>query len=271
MALSARKQRLINPVIRGVVKKGEIGAEDCCSYKSIFVKSAVFLLLVVFGVAIGFVMHAITDQITILETENVTISCSTVELALAIILLIVGVISTIIATFSTRLALVFGAIGSISYGYLLGFLAVFMPTYQGPMVLALVLTVAVVAVLVLLYRFKIIKVNKKFTAVLWILIGTMILASIILFICSFIPATQNAVQWIVNNSVLSIIFGVVGVIIASMFLLSDFSCIESAVESRMDKKYENRLAFGLAFSVVWLYLKILDLVLTIMGNSNNND
>jgi uncharacterized YccA/Bax inhibitor family protein len=50
------------------------------------------------------------------------------------------------------------------------------------------------------------------------------------------------------------------VLIASLFLLVDFDTIRRAVDDGLPKKYEWWASFGLAFSVIWLFFKILELL-----------
>ena len=39
------------------------------------------------------------------------------------------------------------------------------------------------------------------------------------------------------------------------------------VNDKLPKKYEWMAAFALSFTVIWLYLKVLDLIMTIAGNN----
>ena len=59
--------------------------------------------------------------------------------------------------------------------------------------------------------------------------------------------------------------------IAALFLLVDFDTIQTAVEKQLPRKYEWIAAFGLAFSVIWLFLKVLDLILKLTGKDSSND
>lgn len=259
-------ERMTNPVIRRAVKQDMVGeTTNAVTRKSVYLKTAMFLLLFLVGVAIAFVIHAFTTPI---EIEGMTeISISVAEMVIFIVALILAVVCSIVASLSVKLAGVFGTICCIAYGYTLGLMAVGIPSYQGPILLALVLTVAVVAGLILLYRTNIIKVSHKFRAVVAILFWSMIVGTLLMLLLSFIPVTQSAVAWLYSNPIISIGFAVFGVVIAALFLLCDFDSIEKAVEMGADKKFENMLAFGLAFSVIWLYFKILQLILRIMEHS----
>jgi uncharacterized YccA/Bax inhibitor family protein len=73
-----------------------------------------------------------------------------------------------------------------------------------------------------------------------------------------------------QNAGLSIALDVIGVVIAALFLISDFSMIEDCVELGYPKEYEWSAAFGLVFTVIWVYLKILDLLMRFAGKSKNS-
>ena len=64
-----------------------------------------------------------------------------------------------------------------------------------------------------------------------------------------------------NPNTYAIALDVVGIVIAALFLISDFSVIDECVQEQYPKEYEWSAAFGLVFTVIWLYLKILDLLM----------
>ena len=51
---------------------------------------------------------------------------------------------------------------------------------------------------------------------------------------------------------------------------SYFDTIDHVVNDKLPKKYEWQAAFGLSFTILWLYLKVLDLLITIAGNNNKD-
>ena len=71
-------------------------------------------------------------------------------------------------------------------------------------------------------------------------------------------------------TLLTVLFSVLGIVVAAMFLLVDFDTIQTAVEARLPRKYEWIAAFGLAFSVIWLFLKVLDLILKLKDKDTSS-
>ena len=135
--------------------------------------------------------------------------------------------------------------------------------------LALVITVAIVLTMGILYSAKIIKVTKKFRMVMLSLFVTMISVSIISFLGYLIPFTRPFVASILGNFWISLGLTIISIIIASLFLITDFATIDHVVTNKLPAKYEWSAAFGLAFTVLWIYVKILDLLIQIVGHSKN--
>ena len=126
----------------------------------------------------------------------------------------------------------------------------------------------IILVMSILYSTGAIRVTKKFKMVMLTLLVTSIAVSVLMFIGSFIPFTQPLVAAIRQNLGFSIGVSVVFIIIAALFLICDFATIDHVVKDKLPKKYEWQAAFGLSFTVLWLYLKVLDLIITIAGSKN---
>ncbi len=55
-------------------------------------------------------------------------------------------------------------------------------------------------------------------------------------------------------------------IIASLFLLVDFEVINYSIEAKLPKKYEWLSAFALSFSIIEIYIKIVNFILRLSKN-----
>ena len=85
-----------------------------------------------------------------------------------------------------------------------------------------------------------------------------------------IPATRPYAMALIQNAALSVTLDVIGLVIAALFLISDFSLIQTCVEQGYPKEYEWSAAFGLVFTVLWVYLKILDLLMRFADKGKKN-
>ena len=185
---------------------------------------------------------------------------------------IAAIVFQLLAFFARPTTPVTGALYCVTQGYFISFLVfkvlgAYQLEYLGA--LALLITVLIVAVMAILYATGVIRVTKKFKMVITTLFVTVIATSLFSFIGYLIPFTRPMVETVRQNFAFSVIAGVIFIIIAALFLICDFDTIDHVVNDKLPKKYEWAAAFGLSFTVLWLYLKVLDLIITIAGKKKN--
>lgn len=139
--------------------------------------------------------------------------------------------------------------------------------YSGYAWLSFILTVVIVAVMLLLYVKKVIQVTAKFRSVVTTLFVTSVVFSLGMILCALIPPLKPLYDFFMQNMIINIVSGVVFVILAALFLLVDFDCIRHTVEDKLPRKYEWVAAMALVFTVIWLYFKILNLLLKLTGGN----
>lgn len=247
----------INPVIRRLYRVNETAA-DHATYFGIGVKTLYFLLLTVAGAAFSY--YWTPDQFVGKQPSH----------TLLIVLIACGaivILSPILAWLIRPVVPVMGTLYAAAQGFLIPLAIVFYgknsaegKEYENLMYLALLITLLIVFVMYFLYASRIIKVSAKFRSVIATLFFTSLIGSLALFGLNFVPAAQPVIQYLMANKALSIGGSVVMIIIATLFLLYDFDAIEYTVENKLPKKYEWVAAYGLAFTVIWLYLKVLSLL-----------
>lgn len=273
---AAKKKRSFfssNPVMHRLDSVNEYSESDAASYGGIAAKTAFFLLFSVVGIAVERVLSQMlaTGQTIDLNVKGFHVSLYTGEVIALFLSVILAIVFQLLAFFAKPTTPVTGALYCVTQGYMISF-SIFKilhgMEYLG--LLALAITITIVMVMAVLYATEIIRVTKKFKTVMLTLFITVISVSLLMLIGSFIPATAEMVMQIRNNFVISIGFSVIFIIIASLFLICDFATIDHVVQDQLPKKYEWQAAFGLSFTVLWLYLKVLDLIITIAGNKNNN-
>ena len=271
---------MTNPAIRRAISNaGEAGfTEERASYAGIIARTSFFLVLTIIGIFAYVIIHAISmrngsavivNQMDVKGIMSITLTATDmIGLAVAAVLTIVF---ALVSIFAHSIVQVTGSIYCLAEGYLLSFITSSLAEgYRWIGVLALVMTIALVGVMLLLYSRQVIRVTARFRMVSTVTFLTVIIGGIVIFIMSLIPPLSGLVAGlaaVMANPVVSIIFSVVFIIIACMFLVSDFESIHTAVEAGMPKQSEWILAYGVAYTVLYLYIKILDLLLTIAGNN----
>lgn len=232
------------------------GNEAACTLPGIFGKTLLLVLVTVLGAvaAIAFLFR-LTD-------ENIG-----TFLVLLFVSMITAFVSGLIARFSFTLCPVFSFIYCAAEGFLLGVISLIVDLYYGGVAItALIATIVVTITLGILYFTGIVKVGKKLKAfVITCLIGMIVLAlvNIILNAAGF----TGAGEVIYGSTPLGWAVSIIAVLFACALLLFDFDYCADCVDRELDKKYEWRAAFILTVGIIYLYLKILEILIKIAAAS----
>ena len=271
---SARTLLHPNPILRRLSKAGDRTPTDTATYSGIAAKACIFLALTMLGivaqllVSTAFATAPVWQTITLFGKYTVSLTLN--ETAIFGAVLLGGLAAELTGIFARKTIPITGSLYAASQGYVISFLVFkVLKGYEYLGLEALLLTVAVVAVMSWLYTSGKVRAGGKFRTVLLSLVIGSAAFGVITFLGSLIPATRPFIQGIFANPVLAIGLDVFGILMASLFLISDFSVINACVKEGYPKEYEWSAAFGLAFTVIWLYLKILDLLVRLTGKSKD--
>ena len=158
------------------------------------------------------------------------------------------------ATLAPYLAVPYAALEGLAVG---GISAILEQRFRGIAIQAVGLTFGVLAVLLIAYRLRLIRVTAQFRAIVLGATGgiaLLYLATIVLgFFHVSVPVLYAATPLGIGISLV-----IVGV--AALNLVLDFDLIERGVAGGAPKYMEWYAAFGLMVTLVWLYLEILRLL-----------
>jgi len=262
-----------NPILSRLSKVKERADSDAASYAGIAFKTCYFLLLTLAGMIAQVIVMGLMAGEPIWQTitvyEKFTLALTQKEALIVGGVLIAGFVCELLGIFIRRTIPVTGTLYAASQGYVISFLVFkVLKGYEYLGLEALLLTVAVIAVMSWLYSSGLVRGGKKFRTVLLTLLLSSILLGVLTFVGSLIPATREFVTAMLQNSAFVIAMDVIGIVIAALFLISDFAMIDTCVKESYPKHYEWAAAFGLVFTVIWLYLKILDLLMQLAGKDD---
>ena len=171
---------------------------------------------------------------------------------------LVGFVCAIVVAFKPALARILGPIYALAQGVFLGAIsAAYNANQSGIVVQAVGATLGVFAVMLVLYKSRIIKVTNRFRRNIIMAtlgLGLFYLVSIVL---SLFGVT---VPFINDASLLGIGFSIFAAGLAAMNLALDFDLIERGSKEGWPKQMEWFCAFGLLITLVWLYLELLRLL-----------
>ena len=256
-----------NPIVKKLQHIEERDEGNSCTYAGISRKLIIFTAMVVAGVLLNLVLKFTGSTITV---EGVTVTKG--QAFFLVVSAIIMLVCPFLSVFITRTIPVTGSMFCIATGYVLSWAGgTFGGEYAATIRLALVLTAAIVISMAYLYRSGLVRIGNKLRTVLFTFILSSIVGGLLMFIGFLIPATRNFVLEVAQNPLLNIGISAIYVVIGSLFLIVDFETIDRVVADELPKKYEWLAAYSLAFSVIWLYFKVLDLLLRLKGSSSKRD
>ena len=216
--------------------------------------SALFVLLLV-SAAFGWYQTGAPQEVV---RSDGTIGYDNTIPALAWGGLIVGVGLTFLLMFKPQLAKFIAPLYTIAEGFFVGAISrAYENLYDGLVVQAAGMTLAVFAVMLVLYRTRIIKVTERFRkVVITATIGVMVFYGISFLISLF----GGSVSFLSSPSLLGIGFSILVAGLAAFNLALDFDFIERGSKQGLDKDVEWYAAFGLLVTIIWLYLEMLRLL-----------
>lgn len=180
--------------------------------------------------------------------------------------LIVGFILAMVISFKPTTAPYLSVVYALAEGLMLGGISVIINSmYPGIAFQAICLTVLVASLMLLLYRFRVIRVTEKFRSIMILAIGAIGVFYLVSFVLSFFGIYSPLYLGSTAPLWLTLGISVVVVVIAALSLLLDFDFIERGAEYGAPKYLEWYGAFGLMVTLVWLYLEILKLLARLAG------
>ncbi len=183
--------------------------------------------------------------------------------ALGMIGIVIGFGAVIASAFRPQWARFLGPVYALGYGFAVGAISRAYETfYDGIVIQAVGATIAVFAVMLFMYRTRIIKVTERFRRI--VIMAT--LGIMLFYLVSFVIGLFGVeVPFLREPSLLGIGFSIFVCGLAAMNLALDFDLIERGVSERFPKSYEWVAALGLVVTLVWLYLELLRLLSLLQG------
>jgi len=179
-------------------------------------------------------------------------------------LVIAGAIAVMVTSRRPHIARYVAPVYAVLEGLFVGAISHAYETWQNGVVLAAVgATLSVFAVMLLLYRFRIVKVTERFRSIL--VSATMGL--MLFYLVSFVLNLFGVNLSIINSaSGLGIAFSVFVAGLAAFNLALDFDTIERGAANKLPAHMEWYCALGVTVTLVWLYLEILRLLAKLREN-----
>jgi uncharacterized YccA/Bax inhibitor family protein len=178
--------------------------------------------------------------------------------SLAMVGVVAGIGIVFALMFKPQLAKFLAPVYAIAEGFAVGAISKAYEAYQdGIVIQAVGATLGVVAVMLVLYRTRVIRVTERFRKV--IVFAT--LGVMAFYLVSFvINIFGGSVRFFDEPNALGIAVSVGVSVLAALNLLLRFDFIEKGTQMGLSKDFEWYAAFGLLVTIVWLYLELLRLL-----------
>jgi uncharacterized YccA/Bax inhibitor family protein len=183
-------------------------------------------------------------------------------------LFLIGYIILIALTFAAvsnpRLAPVLGVVYAALMGTWMGAISrVYEEFYDGIVGQAVFASLSVFAVCLVLYGTRIVKVTRKFAAVV---IGATLGIGLLYLVTWLLSLFGADLVFLSQPTPLGIGLSIAICLVAALNLILDFAVIEGGAQAGAPKEMEWLAAFGLVSTLVWLYLAILRLLAILARN-----
>jgi uncharacterized YccA/Bax inhibitor family protein len=179
-----------------------------------------------------------------------------------IIGLVLGLVNSFKREPSPALILAYAAVEGVFVG---GISRYFEFVYSGIVVQAVLGTLAAFGAMLLAYRSRVIRATPKFRRTLIVATIGYFIFGLVHLVGVWLGLWQSVYS--AENGVLALGLGLIGVTLASLFLILDFDFIEQGVRNGLPQRYAWTAAFGLTVTLIWLYLEILRLIYIIRSIS----
>lgn len=256
-AAGAGSEIFKNPIMKKFDRIQEKSSGGVTTYKGVALKCLFFVVAVMAGAALALLLHSLPSD-SFAFYEGTALTCA--ETAAAVAAAGIFIIAPLVALIAKCTIPVCGTLFCASVGYIYAFLGSVLTEVRGQIFLALIITIALFAALMFVYVSGKININKKFSSVIRVLFATLVISTLLFCAAYFIPRLNQAAVFVMSNPLVSIGLSALGIVLVSLFLLNDFKAVTEAVEYKLPKKYEWVGAFGIVFSVIWLFIEVFGFI-----------
>ena len=253
-----------NPVLSRMSSYEDAYAGEKASFGGIIAKSFYFLALILLGAGAFIYMHSYFrtngyDALKLAREYFIYGNEMTIFSAVTLITLI----SSLVAAFVPKTVPLTGSIYCAGMGYAVTFISyTYAAQFQGIIIETLFLTILLVAIMAVLYFTGIVKVTNRFRMIIYTALTATVIASVLFLIINWIFPDSSLVRslWAIQNGPMGILFAFLGVALGCLLVISDFEAITQTVNNGLSKRYEWTASYGLMISIIYLYLRVLELI-----------
>lgn len=175
--------------------------------------------------------------------------------------LVLGLVISFSKTIRPALMLTYAAVEGLLVG---GISAIYTLNFGDGLVPQAVLgTLAAFGAMLIAYRTGLIRATGRFRKVLMIAV----LGYLAVGLVNIVLVLVGQSSLFFDTGLLGVGLSLIGVTLASLFLVLDFDFIEQGIRNQLPQQFAWSAAFGLVVTLIWLYLEMLRLLAILRGNN----
>jgi uncharacterized YccA/Bax inhibitor family protein len=132
--------------------------------------------------------------------------------------------------------------------------------YPGIALQAVIGTLAVAGTVLVLFHLGILRTSPALTKIFVVAMIAYLIFGVVNIGYLLLTGTS------LREGVIGLIIGGLAVVMASYSLVMDFEDVKRSAEAGVPRKYAWRLAFGIAVTMVWLYVEVLRILMILRGS-----
>lgn len=178
-------------------------------------------------------------------------------LPFALVGLVLGIVNAVKREPSPVLMLAYAGVQGVFLGAVS---QLFESVYDGIVLQAVLATLTTFAVMLGLYKSRVLRATDRFKKVMFGAIMGYALFSLINLVLSIAGVGNFRV------GAFGLLIGAVGAVLAALSLVLDFDFIEQGVRNGLPQRFAWTAAFGLVVTLIWLYIEFLRIIAILRGD-----
>ncbi|GAA1490042.1 Bax inhibitor-1/YccA family membrane protein [Brachybacterium sacelli] len=212
-------------------------------------------------VVVGFAVGVTPAALGLVAGEQGLALGMVVTMAALVIGLVGGLVTALVNIFKKKPSPILVLAYAAFEGLLLGGLSAMLgQQFPGIGLQAVVGTLAVAGAVLVMFRLGVLRTSPVLNKIFMVAMVAYLLFGIVNI--GYVFLTGGSLR----DGVVGLIIGGLAVVMASYSLVMDFEDVQRAADSGMPRVYAWRCAFGLAVTMVWLYVEILRILAILRGD-----
>lgn len=214
--------------------------------ESAFKKLLFFVAVYFVGTVAGYILDASLSGTSAFKTLIITA--------------LIALTSSLICFVFKPTTVLFGTVSSLTYGIAIVMLVLSVGKIVGVVSLLFLTVFAVILSMSLFYGLSNVNRDAIKRTTLAVIILSLIVDAALIFVTMPLPKLGEGAKLLLNYPIVTLVAAFAGIVFVTLLLRGDYNSVGALEENKVSDRYEFYTAFAVAFSVIWVYFKIIALI-----------